>query len=395
MHGEAFARDPGPAYARLRAAGPAAWAELAPSVLGLVVTDYQAALEVLTNPAVFSKDARRWEALVQGQVPPDSPVLAMMAPRPSLLYADGDDHTRLRWAMEDCLARVNAHQVRAVTRTSARSLIARIAPTGRADLMGDYADTVPLLVFAHLLGCPTETSGRMVAACQGMINAGPDAPKASADLVACLGETARLKQDRPGQDVTSWMLAHPAQLSIEEVIHQLVVVIGAGTIPTAAWIAQALLLLLSDDDYAGSLAGGTASVTRALEKVLWLRSPMANFSVHYARHATRLRGVHIPQGVPVLISHAAANTDPTLPDVGYANRSHLAWSAGPHRCPATGLASIIAETAIETILDRLWDMALDKEKTTNRHGPFHQCPAHVPVHFAPKPSHAAPVGGTA
>ncbi|SFC62399.1 cytochrome P450 [Streptomyces aidingensis] len=397
LFGDDFARRPEDAYRALRAAGPVAWAEIDLGVHALVVTSHRAAVALLNDTHTYSKDSRHWTALNNGHVPPHSPVLALMAFRPSLLYADGERHHRLRTAMDHCLARIDLHGLRQTTLTHATRLIARIAPIGEADLMTNFADTLPLLVFADLLGCPEDFASRMVTACQGMINAGPTAGQAAADLAHCLAELIQVKKRAPGADVTSWMLAHPHRLTDEEILHQLVVLVGAGTIPTAAWIASGLRLLLTDDAYAGSLTGGTVTVRRAMEQVLWTHSPMANFSVHYARHPAELHGVPIPPGVPILISHAATGTDPALAGLGYHNRSHLAWSAGPHRCPADSHAGVIAQHAIEAVLDQLWDLELTAPDAPFRPGPFHQCPAAMPTRFRPRPADpldTAKPGGT-
>nr|WP_202551652.1 cytochrome P450 [Streptomyces sp. SID8352] len=401
LHGPAFAARPRAVYEQLRAQGPAGWAEIAPQVHALVVTRHRAAVTLLNDTRTYSKDARLWKALNNGEIPEHSPVLGMMAWRPSVLYTDDEQHARLRWAMDDCLARINPHQLRETTRRSALTLIARIIDKGRADLMGDFADILPMLVFAELLGCPPEKTARMVHACQDLISAGPEAARGATDFAGLLYELIQMRRVRPGQDLTSWMIGHAAELSDDEALNQLFCAVGAGIIPVAACTAWTLHLLLRDDDYAGNLAAGTLTVRRALEKALWERSPMANFSVHYARYDTVLHGVHVPGGVPILISHAAANTDPALPQgLGYENRSHLAWSAGPHRCPAISQATTIVQTGVETVLDQLWDMNLtttDPEPVL-RHGPFHQCPQSMPVSFRPKSHDRLPAntlaGGT-
>ncbi|AQW48426.1 cytochrome P450 [Streptomyces violaceusniger] len=395
LHGEDFAARPHEAYAALRAAGPVAWAEIAASVHALVVTSHRAAVDLVNDTGTFTRDSRTWAALSSGHIPTDSPVLALMAWRPSLLYLDGPEHKRLRQAIDDCLARIAPHELQETTRAHATALIAKITPVGKADLVADFADMVPLLVLADVFGCPPEVSKRLVVAMQKLISAGTGAAQGAADLATCLAEMIQLRKATPGQDFVSWLLSHPAQLTDEEILHQLVLVVGAGCIPTTAWIAHGLRLLLSDDDYAGGLNGGAVTVRRAMEKVLWTHSPMANFSTHYARRHTHLHGTPIPPGVPVLISHAAANTDPDLPDLGYDSRAHLAWSAGPHRCPAVSQATVVAQTAIETVLDRLWDVKLTGHHVPNRHGPFHQCPAAIPVTFRPQTAEAPSGNGTA
>lgn len=387
LHGAHFAAQPRAVYNQLRAQGPAGWAEIAPTVHALVVTDRRAAITLLNDTRTYSKDSRRWAALANGEVPADSPVLGMMAWRSSVLYTDDQDHARLRWAMDDCIARISPHQLREITRRSALTLISRIIGHGQADLMSDFADPLPMLVFVELLGCPPEKTTRMVRACQDLISAGPEAAQGAADFAGLLYELIQLRRTQPGQDLTSWMINHAAALTDDEVLNQLFCAVGAGIIPVAACTAWTLHLLLRDDDYAGSLAAGTLTVRRALEKALWERPPMANFSVHFARHDTYLHGVYVPAGVPVLVSHAAAGTDPALPkDLGYENRSHLAWSAGPHRCPAISQATTIVQSGVETLLDQLWDMELtspDPEPLL-RHGPFHQCPQTMPVTFRPQ-----------
>ncbi|MFG3429469.1 cytochrome P450 [Streptomyces californicus] len=402
LHGETFAARPHEVYQQLRSAGPVGWAEIAPAVHALVVTDHRAAVALLNDPRTYSKDSRRWADLTTGRVPSDSPVLAMMAWRPSVLYTDGEQHARLRRAMEDCLARIDTHALREITRRSALTLIARVIGNGSADIMADFADVVPMLVFAELLGCPPEMTQRMVRACQHLISAGPEAAQGGDEFAGILEELIQLRRTRPGQDLTSWMIGHDAQLSDEEALHQLFCAVGAGIIPVAACTAWTLHLLLRDDAYAGPLAAGTLTVRRALNKALWERPPMANFSVHFARHDTYLNGVGLPGGVPILISHAAVNTDPSLPsDLGYDNRAHLAWSTGPHRCPASSQAVTIVQTAVETIFDQLWDMALvdDSHEPLLRHGPFHQCPQELRVTFRAKkpsrlPAATASAGGT-
>ncbi|KFG71404.1 cytochrome P450 family protein [Streptomyces mutabilis] len=393
LHGAAFAAQPNAVYEQLRAQGPAGWAEIAPRVHALVVTSHRAAVTLVNDTNTYSKDSRLWTDLANGHVPRDSPVLGMMAWRPSVLYTDGDEHARLRWAMDDCINRISPHWLRDITRRNALTLIARVIAHGQADLMADFADMVPMLDFADILGCPPDMTDQMVRACQDLISAGPEAAKGAADFAGLLYKLIQLRRAQPRQDLTSWMINHAAALSDDEILNQLFCVTGAGLIPTAAATAWTLHLLLRDDDYAGDLAAGTLTVRRALEKALWERAPMANFSVHYARHDTYLHGVHVPGGVPVLISHAAANTDPALPSGrSYDSQAHLAWSAGPHRCPAISQATTIVQTAVEIILDQLWDMKLTDENAEPllRHGPFHQCPQTLPVTFRRKTADRIP-----
>jgi cytochrome P450 len=387
LYGAEFAENPHRTYDALRAAGPVAWAEIDEQVPALVVTSRAAALDVLRDTGTYSKDSRLWAAHSRGEVPLDSPVLTHMEFRPNLLHADGERHERLRRVVDGCLARIDLHQLRGLVQEHARALITRIEHRGHADLMAEYADVLPLLVFRDLLGCPPPLADTMLTACRNAVHGGPHTGEAVRELTGLLGRIIALHKEEPARDLTSWMLDHPAELTDEEVLHQLFVLLTVGTAPTTAWIGATLHTLLTDPDYTENLVSGAVTVRRAMERTLYERSPMANFSVHYARHATTLRGIPIPAGVPIMISHAATGLDPERPGRDHADdRSHLAWSAGPHRCPAESHAAVIAQTAIETAVDTFWDLSTPTTTIANRHSPFHQCPAHLGALYRPRPA---------
>lgn len=399
LYGPGFAADPYSTYQFLQQQGPASWVELAPATPAIVVTDYACALDVLRSP-YFSKDARRWKALNQGQIPPHNELLPMMAWRPSMLFADGERHLRLRQAADDSLERVDAHRLRSFVRRSATQLIQYFGPRGRADLVSDYADRLPILVFAQLFGCSDEAARGMAAACAQMIDAEPSTAQiGGARLAELLGELIMQKRERPGEDLTSWLIQHPVQLTDEELVHQHVVLIGAGTVPMSAWISTTTMVMLTDDRFAGDLSGGSLTIGDALNEVLWTRSPMSNFCFHYATTDYEVRDRYgrtftIPTGVPVLISLEAANGQISDARTGHraSNHSHLAFSAGPHVCPAQNISGVIADIAVETLLDQLPDMqlAVAPESLTWRPGPFHRTLTALPVHFPAVPASPTP-----
>ncbi|MFE9093477.1 cytochrome P450 [Streptomyces sp. NPDC007264] len=397
LYGPEFAADPAAVYRRLREAGPFAPVELAPGVRATLVVSYDAALHVLRSPETFSKDSRRWQDLADGIVPMDSPVVPMMVHRPNALLTDGEEHRRLRGAITDSLARVDPHTLRGYVESSADTLIDRFAPAGRADLLGEYAQVLPLLVFNHLFGCPTEYGLRLVEGMSGIFD-GVDADKANELLSTTVADLVALKRARPGADVTSRLIAHPARLTDEELVHTLVLLMGAGTEPQQNLIANGLRLLLSDDRFAGDLSGGSLPVEDALDEVLWTDPPMANYAVHFPIHDVTYEGVRLRAGHPLVISFGAANTDPALTaDQRAGNRAHLAWSAGPHTCPAVSPARLIAAVAVEKLLDRLPDveLAVPVAELVWRPGPFHRALAALPVTFPPAPAANAPAAGPA
>ncbi|MFB0614871.1 cytochrome P450 [Streptomyces sp. AGS-58] len=386
LHDAAFAADPQQVYDRVRAHGPAGPVELAPGVDATLVVGHETALRVLQNSTLFARDARRWKALNEGRVGLDHPVLPMMAYRPNCLFTDGAVHLRLRKAVTDSLARLNMTRVRRDVEPIADYLIDRFSERGRADLLNDYAKLLPLLLFNQLFGCPPDIGDTLTSAMSAIFD-GRDALRANEELTACLMELIALKRRRAGDDVTSWLIQHPAGLTDEELKDQLVMLMGAGVEPERNLIGNALLLLLAPG------AGGSGSgmlIEEAIDHVLWNQTPIANYATHYPVQDVDLGGVVAEANTPVVISFAAANSDPALADArrSHSKGAHLAWGAGPHACPAKDPAQVIAVTAIEKILNALPDLtlAVREEDLQWRPGPFHRALVALPVAFSPTPA---------
>jgi cytochrome P450 len=386
LYGPDFAADPESFYTMLRQYGPAAPVEVAPGVPATLVTEYATALRVLQNPAAFSKDSRRWRDLNEGRVPADSPAVPMLAYRPNSLFSDGAEHLRLRQAITDSLARVDSHLVsRHVERVSAY-LVGQFSGRGSADLLNEYAKLMSLLVFNELFGCPPEIGDQLLSGMSGIFD-GVDPENANREILESVMALVAHKRAHPGEDVTSWLMAHPAGLTDEEMMHQLVLLGGAGSEPTRNLIANGLLLMLSDERYFGGAHGSGLLVEDALDEVMWNSPPLANYGVHYPVQDVELSGVPLRAGEPVMISFAGANTDPALSTSRQllSKRAHLGWSAGPHACPAKDLAQLVAVSAIEKLLYQLPDIELSVpvDSLAWRPGVYHRALVRLPAHFTP------------
>ncbi|MGY1500697.1 cytochrome P450 [Streptomyces sp. QTS52] len=386
MHGADFAAEPHRVYDQMRAYGPAAPVELAPGVDATLVVQHEMALRVLQNTTLFSRDSRRWAALNEGRVSLDSPVLPMMAYQPNVLFTDGAVHLRLRKAVTESLAKLSISRIRRDVEPIADYLIDQFSERGRADLLNDYAKLVPLLLFNKIFGCPADIGDRLTTGMSALFD-GDNAQKGLEEVAGSLLELITLKRREPGDDVTSWLIQHPAGLSDDELRYQLIVLMGAGLEPERNLIASSLLLLLSDGP---SGRGSGMLVEEAIEHVLWNNPPIANYATHYALQDVDLGGVPVDANSPVVISFAAANSDPALNEARQmaSKGAHLAFGAGPHACPAKDPAQVIALTAIERILNALPDLtlAVPQDSLMWRPGPFHRALVALPARFSPTPA---------
>ncbi|MER5782773.1 cytochrome P450 [Streptomyces mobaraensis] len=398
LYGEVLTGDTHALYERLRREhGPVVPVELEPGVPAWLVIGYRELLEVTRNEECFSHDSRRWRALREGLVRPDSPLLPMMGYRPTVLFADGPEHRRLYRAVNDGFARLDQHRLRRSIAQLSNMLLDAIAPRGEADLLAEYALQLPLWAASRMLGLSDDVAPELIAAVRGMVDSGPEATAANQALQRILGDLVHRKLAEPGDDLTSWLLAHPEGLSPEEVLHHLAVIIVAGNGPAANWTAATVRLLLTDARFRTHVTGGRLTVDAALDEVLWRDAPVQNFPGRYATRDLRFGGRYVREGDALLLGLAAANHDPAvLPPDGQivpGNRSHLAFGAGPHTCPARDQARVIAHTAVDTLVHRLPDirLAVPVGELSYRPSPWARALTALPVRFSPvAPRPAAP-----
>nr|WP_223190332.1 cytochrome P450 [Streptomyces sp. TRM68416] len=385
MWEDGFAQDPYRYYDALRAQGPVGWAELAPGVPAYVVTDRQAALDLLRDTETFSHDPRPWESTVAD----DSPVLGMMRWRPNTLFADGAAHARYRTSLIDVFDQVEPHDLRARVHRAVHLLVGRIGPRGEADLVGDFARPLMALVFNSLFGLPDSQSDRLNTALGKMMEGGAEAAEGEAEYGGYVLELIAAKAERRGDDLPSRLLDHPARLSPEEVTWQVFLTLGAGHEPTANLVSNALSRILGNPAYYSTLTSGARPVMDAVTEVLHHETPLANYGIHYARRPVSFHGAWIRAAVPVVISYGALAHAAERADAGArrpGDASHLSWSAGPHACPVKQHTLLIATEAIERLTQWLPDLrpVLPRDRLTWRPGPFHRSLTALPVRFSPR-----------
>ncbi|GAA0955865.1 cytochrome P450 [Actinocorallia libanotica] len=381
----AMAADPAAAYDRLRAnQGPVARVDLEPGVEAWLVMGHRELLTVTRSEHLYSRDARHWRLLQDGTVTPDSPLIPMMGYRENVTGADGAKHRGLRRPIEDALGGVDQRALRLGVEAICRTLITGFASRGQADLVGDYAVIVPMLALADLCGLDVAQGHQMLAAMQLLVGSLGEAQEGNRRFEQLIGAAIDSRRRCPARDVTTALIAHPGLTGHVEVLQTIVALVAAGYHTLIGWIAQTLRLLLVDDRFANRLHGGRLSIGDALDTVLWEDPPVAHFPGRYALTDTELGGQRIRRGDALILGLAAAATDPRISaGIEVGNRAHLAWSAGPHSCPAKTPARIIAQTAVDTVLELLPGVRLtvSAEDVPLMPAPWARCPAALPVAF--------------
>ncbi|UKZ10404.1 cytochrome P450 [Streptomyces viridifaciens] len=363
LYGLEAEADPAGLYEKLRAE----YGDVAPVLLhgdhrAWLILGHGANITAMRTPSLFSRDSRLWNAFRNNEVPADSPLLPVVAWQPICVFADGEEHRRLRTALLDGLNGFDRRGIRRHVRRFTSDLVQVVGPTGRAELITQFAEHLPMLVMTKLLGMPDEYGPQLVDAARDLMKGTETAIASNEYVVACLRRTIAIKHESPGDDLTSRLLAHPAGLTDDEVMEHLRVVLLAANETTVNLIADSLKMVLTDPRFRAHLSGGQMTLGEALDQVLWDSPPMSLVAGRWATADTELGGQQIRAGDMLLLGLAAGNVDPVVrPDLTtplYGNRSHLSFGAGPHECPGQDIGRHVAEAGIDILLTLLPDLRL-------------------------------------
>ena len=380
-------RDPHPIYRHLRAEhGPVAPVTLEPGVPAWLVMGYDEIRQITEREPLFSRDARNWRDLNDGLVSPHSGLLPMMAYRPNVIGADQHEHRRLRKPLDDGVAHINHRTLRREVQELCTELVDGFVEQGRADLVADFAAHVPMLAVARLFGLDSAQGHELRRALVALFGSQDDSQAGNRSFEQILHDTLRRRRKHPTHDLTSQFLQHPDLRDDAEILQSMVVMISAGNETTTCWIAHTLYRMITDPGFDARLRGGRLGVDEALDEVLWREPPMTHMPARYALRDTELGGRRIRRGDVLVLGLAAANSDPavgTADQRPQGNRGHMAYSAGPHMCPARTTARVITGTAVSTALHLLPGLTLTTpaEDITWNPSPWTRCPAALPVAF--------------
>lgn len=391
LYGPEAEADPVGLYEKLRAE----YGEVAPVLLhgdlpAWLIVGHSANLTAMRTPSRFSRDSRRWRAFQEGQVAPDSPLMPVIAWQPLCVFADGEEHRRLRQAVTDSLNRFDRRGIRRHVTRFTDQLVQDFGPTGRAELVSQFAEHLPMLVMTQLVGMPEEYGPRLVEAARDLMKGTETAIASNDYVVATLRRMMDRKRVAPGADLVSWLMQHSAGLSDDEVLEHLRVVLLAANETTVNLIADTLKMVLTDQRFRAHLSGGQMTLSEALDQVLWDSPPMSLVAGRWATGDTELGGRRIKEGDMLLLGLAAGNADPVVrPDLStplHGNRSHLSFGSGPHECPGQDIGRAIAETGIDILLTRLPDiqLAVEEEELTYTSAWISRHLAGLPVYFEPR-----------
>lgn len=355
--------DPQTHYARLRGR----WGEVAPIEIeskdGVVVPAWLVLghaenCHVMRSEVEFAKDPRNWRWHYDNLLP-DRTAIATFAPanpRPSSFHHDDNERKRLREPLDDALEALDERAVLDETKRMCQLIIDRMGTSGAGDLVRAYCQPAGFLAMTTVLGFDLETGAQLMADSATVVRGdGEEVATAQGRVAATVLEHIQQRRELGGKDLITHLAVHPNFAHDGEIASSAVVPMHAAAIFLTAWITQTLHLMLSDRRLAARVTGGRLTLDGTLSEVLWRESPIAQSpALRFARNDAELGGRRIRKGDALVMSIAAANSDPAVHtgDIWdeVDNRSHLSFGTGPHACPAPRHARLIARTVVDQLL---------------------------------------------
>jgi len=360
-------------YHALREYDPVHWD---PFMHAWVVTSYPEAVTVLMQYSADRTPApAHLDRLGLSFMKPFAEVMLQQ-----MMFMDGAMHSRLRSLCAAAFTPRRVEELRGVIETIANELIDKIITKGRMDLLADFANPLPAIVTARLLGVPVEDHHKLhqwvldIAEVLGNFQHDPDRV---AEIIVSLEDlksyvAARMEEQRAnptGGLIQSLMAAEVegSHLTDDEVIANTIITLVGGHETTMNLIASGFHTLLRNPKSLELLRKRPEIVASAVEELLRYESPVQ----HTARIAPadmQLGGKSIKKGSRVVAVLAAANRDPKrFPDpdrleLERTDNRHLAFGWAAHFCFGAPLARMEGQIAFNVLLRRLKKPVLLQKK---------------------------------
>jgi len=264
--------------------------------------------------------------------------------RNQMMENEPPQHTRLRRAVASAFNRGHVERLRPRVQSLAASLLDGVDPAG-FDVVGEYAEPLPVLVIAELIGLSGADVPVLRSWSQAIVRMYEPAPSpevVDAAVTAALEFAGHVREhlDRrrtdPADDLTTDLLA--AGLSDDELVAAVVLLLNAGHEASVNVFGNGLVALL-----ARGLRPEAREPALTVEEMLRFDSALQLFE-RTATAPVEIGGVVVEEGQKVAALLGAANRDPAVfaePDDFDPARHpnpHLAFGAGVHFCLGAPLA---------------------------------------------------------
>ncbi len=304
---------------------------------------------------------------------------------PTMVMVDPPLHTEFRRLVGRGFTPRQVATLEPAVRAFVVDRLEELRAAGSGDFVPAFAGPLPSFVVATYLGVPAEDRARFDTWSDAIVaaNAGGDvlrdAAGAVADLYGYFSELVDRRRVEPGNDMISDLIAaeiHGEPVDLVTILGYAFVMIAGGNDTTTGLLGGAAVLLTERRDERGRLIDDPSLIPGAVDECLRLTSPVQGLGRTTTRDVV-VAGTEIAEGSKVHLLYASANRDPRefgpdaeQLDVTRANPRLLMFSSGPHFCLGASAARLMGRVAVEELLSRMPDFAVDAEAGRYAPGAF-------------------------
>lgn len=369
---EAFIENPYPALAELRKAGKPVWHEEAGLFLAATHADANAVLRTRTLGRIFKPRQPEEDWSTFNWLHSDS-----------LLDSEPPKHTRLRSLLVKAFNKNKIDSlkpdVESITQGLLRDVERKLETQGYFDVIGDFAEPLPVKVIAKLLGFPDEDEHLLRPWSQAIVkmyevNPSPqaqlDAQTASREFADYVQGLMEERKRNPGTDLISDLAAveeDGERLNAQELIATCVLLLNAGHEASVNGFGNGFLAMLErTDQYALYKANPYALAETAVDEFIRFDAPLHLFE-RTATEDTVIGGVTVETGQKIAALLGSANRDesvfpkPTEMDITRSPNPHIGFGAGIHFCIGAPLARMEMSTSLPALITKYPHLELAAE----------------------------------
>ncbi len=359
-----------------------------------VLTGYDEIEYVLRHPQLFSAgaDVRDAEPLIKH---PEASALYDNKgwPRYTPLGENLPKHKYYRALVDPKLAAGELKRREPFVREVINELIDQFIDNTEVEFMGAFAEPLPMIVIAELLGFPRMDLPQLKVWSEAWVRPfsrgltleqETDAVEKHIELQHYIHAAMQDKRKRPRDDIISHLLSCEVEdadtgkhrpLTDTEVIGITDHLLIGGNETTAFALSNGLWLLFRFPEVEQTLRADPERIKNFVEETLRIESPTQGL-FRYVTEDTEVGGVALTRGSVLSIRYGAGNRDPLrfpdpgVPDLARKNAGrHLAFGLGEHVCPGATLSRFEQNWAWQILLSRLQSIEPVPEKDNYRHLP--------------------------
>jgi len=357
-----FIQNPYPVLEYIRAERPVCEIAMPDGSRAWVVTRYDDARAALADPRL-SRDINVHYELISARAgrtmtppPEDANHLANLEP---------PRHTPLRRAISFAFTPKRAEAMRPLITEVADDLLARLDTDEPADLIAGYADPLPVITIAGLLGAPASAwpdflrwsvDLRKYSALDGSAELDRTIAELSAFMTGLIAD----KEREPGDDLLSALVhADPdRRLTPLEILSTGFALMTGGNDTTASLLGGVLATLLTHPAERAELMPAPGRWGAAMDELIRYVNPIRDALHRVSTAPAEIGGVVIPAGEVVIISVMSGNhderqfDDPERLVLDRPKPAHLSFGHGIHYCSGAHLAKVITEVGARRLFAR-------------------------------------------